>query len=132
QAIYKGPQGEFNGFAGGVSKSRTGNSSIQVTKAKPGYAVGAIFARGGNGFDAFQPIYMKITPNGLDPNDSYKGPHIGGEGGGSGTVGGDGNFIVGIHGKLGDSTNKVEAISIITLTRGAAALTNPAPKRPTN
>ena len=46
---------------------------------------------------------MRIKGNALDTSDRYDGPHVGGEGGGSGTLGGDGNFIVGIHGKVNDT-----------------------------
>jgi hypothetical protein len=116
QAIYKGPQGDVNGAAGGYARTRS--SAIMVTKAKAGYAVGAIFTRGGGGLDSFTPIYMKITENGLDPNDKYEGPVIGSStgGGGGSTLGGDGNFIVGIHGKLHDTSGKVEALSVVSLT----------------
>ena len=113
QAIYLGAKGEFLGVAHGVPKK---GAQFQVTKAKAGYAVGALFTRGGGGFDALQPIFMKMTATGLDPNDSEKGTYIGGEGGGAGTFGGDGNFIVGIHGKVASNNNHIQAISAVTLT----------------
>jgi hypothetical protein len=47
---------------------------LLTTKAKPGYAVGAINTRGGVGFDMSKPIYMKIAGNGLNKNDKYDGP----------------------------------------------------------
>jgi hypothetical protein len=77
--------------------------------------VGAIYVRGGAAIAAFKPIYMKITDKGLDTNDSYEGPRIGiTKGGGQGTLGGTGNFIVGLHGKLGD--RKLGTLSPVTLT----------------
>jgi hypothetical protein len=88
---------------------------MMVVKAKPGYAVGAIYARGGGGFDAFKPIFMRITDTGLDTDDKYEGPHIGRKGGGDGTLGGDGSFIVGLHGKVNDK-GKMEAMSPVTAT----------------
>ncbi len=88
---------------GNVYGSAERGAVPQVAKAKPGYAVGALFIRGGGGFDAFRPIFMRIKGNALDTSDRYDGPHVGGEGGGSGTLGGDGNFIVGIHGKVNDT-----------------------------
>ena len=91
----------------------------QIVKAKPGYAVGAIFVRGGGGFDAFQPIFMRIKEKELDRDDRYDGPQIGGNGGGHGTVGGDGNFIVGLHGKIGNA-GKMEAMSAVSLTTSIA------------
>ena len=86
----------------------------QVVKAKPGYAVGAIYVRGGGGFDAFKPIFMRVKDKGLDTKDSYEGPQVGGTGGGEGTVGGDGNFIIGLHGKANDQ-GKIEALSTVSL-----------------
>jgi hypothetical protein len=115
QPIYRGAKGEFAGLAHGVPRK---GMQVQITKAKSGYAVGAIFTRGGGGIDAVQPIFMKMTPTGLDPNDSEKGAYIGGEGGGPGTFGGDGNFIVGIHGKVDANNNHIQAISAVTLTSG--------------
>ena len=113
QAIYRGPKGEFNGAPAGAVNART---PILVTKAKTGYAVGAIFTRGGGWLDAVQPIFMKMTPTGVDPNDSYKGPYFGGEGGTAATMGGDGNFIVGIHGKIDANNGRLQAISAVTMT----------------
>ena len=79
QAIYRGPKGEINGAAAGTI---TGRLPIQVTKAKAGYAVGAIIIRSGAWLDAIQPVFMKMTPSGVDPNDSYKGVQLlGGDGG---------------------------------------------------
>jgi hypothetical protein len=99
----------------------------EVTKAKPGYAVGAIYVRGGGGFDQFKPIYMRMTATGLNINDKYDGPVVGGMGGSEDTVGGDGNFIVGIHGKSGQN-KKVEALSVITLATEPAMPKNPRPR----
>ena len=74
------------------------------------------FTRGGGGIDAVKPIYMKLTENGLDVSDRYDGPHIGGHGGGEGTVGGGGNLIVGLHGKITGKDRKIEALSVVALT----------------
>jgi hypothetical protein len=38
---------------------------------------------------------------GLDPTDKYESPWVGGEGGDERMLGGDGRFVVGIHGRLG-------------------------------
>jgi hypothetical protein len=113
QAVYKGENGEFYGAFAGKANVR---DRLLVTKAKAGYAVGSIYTRGGGGFDAVQPIFMKMTQTGLDPTDSYKGTYIGGDGGSEATYGGDGNYIVGIHGKVNTSNGHVAALSIVTLT----------------
>ena len=82
------------------------------------------------GFDAFKPIYMKMTAKGLDPSDSYDGPYVGGMGGGDGTLGGDGNFIVGIHGKTNDNRTSVQALSLVSLTvNEPAGGLDPMPKK---
>jgi hypothetical protein len=113
QPIWMTARGERIGTAYGTVDKR--DSPIQLTKAKPGYAIGAIYTRGGGGFDAFKPIYMRITRKGLDVNDKYDGPYIGGKGGGDGTVGGDGNFIIGLHGKANDKGH-IYALSVVSMT----------------
>lgn len=116
QPIYLTAAGEVHGKIYGVAEP---GAVPQIVKAKPGYAVGAIYVRGGGGFDAFKPIFMRVKNKGLDTEDRYEGPHIGGQGGGEGTVGGDGNFIIGLHGKLSDQ-GKMEAMSAVSLTTEAA------------
>ncbi|HEX3313253.1 MAG TPA: hypothetical protein VHR72_00115 [Gemmataceae bacterium] len=129
QAIYRGPKGEFNGAPAGAVNAR---KPILVAKAKTGYAVGAIFTRGGGWLDAVQPIFMKMTATGVDPNDSYKGPYLGGEGGTAATMGGDGNFIVGIHGKIDSNNGRIQAISAVTMTNNETAAPTTTKKKRTN
>jgi hypothetical protein len=118
QPIWLTARGEVKGRVYGVPDR---GAVPQTVKAKPGYAVGALYVRGGGGFDAFQPIFMKITDKGLDPNEKYEGTYVGGKGGGEGTVGGDGNFIVGIHGKIDLKRNtRIQALSIVTINNGDA------------
>ena len=112
QAIYATAKGDVTGRAFGTAER---GAAPLTARAKPGYAVGAIFVRGGGGFDAFQLIFMRVTESGLRTDDRYDGPKIGGDGGMQGTLGGDGNFIVGIHGKTNDQ-GKMEALSPISLT----------------
>jgi hypothetical protein len=128
QPIFLTGAGELYGKTYGVAER---GAALQTVKAKAGYAVGAIFVRGGGGFDAFKPIFMRVKDKGLDTKDSYEGPHIGGQGGGNGTVGGDGNFIVGLHGKLG-ANDKMETMSAVSLATEAAPASGdpvPAPKK---
>jgi len=56
-----------------------------------------------------------MTAKGLDKNDKYSGPQIGGNGGREGTLGGDGNFIIGLHGKI-NKNGKMESMSPVLLT----------------
>jgi hypothetical protein len=113
QPIYATPFGELVGANYGVPGKK--DSPRATIKAKPGYAVGALVVRGGGGFDAFKPIFMRVVGNGLNKNDTYEGPHIGGMGGNEATLGGDGSFIIGLHGKVQEKTGKIEAMSPITL-----------------
>jgi hypothetical protein len=115
QPIFLTSQGELKGKIYGTPKQ--GEMPVS-TKAKPGYAVGAIYTRGGGGIDAVQPIYMRLNDRGVDPNDKYEGPFVGGKGGGEATFGGDGNLILGIHGKIEDN-GKISAISPISIDPNA-------------
>ena len=126
QAIYLTSRGEINGKAYGKIER---NATSQVTKAKPGYAVGAIYVRGGGGFDAFKPIYMRMKENGLDTSDTYEGPYVGGNGGGESTLGGDGNLIVGLHGKV-NKDGKMAAMSPVSLSTEGPAIAKPDRKTP--
>ncbi len=72
---------------------------------------------------------MRMTDKGLEPKDSYEGPHIGGMGGGAATLGGDGQFIIGIHGKISDKPH-MESISPISVAGAPAAVDGPMPKKP--
>jgi len=113
QPIWRMARSEVYGQAYGTLEK---GAKVEETKAKPGYAVGSIYTRGGGGFDALKPIYMRLTDSGLDTNDRYEGPHIGGQGGGEGTFGGGGHPIVGLHGKMSGKERKIDALSIVTLT----------------
>ena len=112
QPIYRGPKGEFLGAGTGTANVRT---QFAVSKAKAGYAVGAIFIRSGAWLDAIQPVFMKMTATGVDPSDSYKGIFLGGDGG-SGTMLGDGNFVVGVHGRVDGGNGHIQSLSPITMT----------------
>jgi hypothetical protein len=124
QAIYRGPKGEILGAATGNPRG-----AIVATKAKAGYAVGAIYTRTGSWLDAIQPIFMKLTSSGVDPNDSYKGPFLGGEGGGPTLLGGDGNFVVGIRGRVDNGSGRIQALSPITMTTNFGPLVKQGQKK---
>jgi hypothetical protein len=88
-------------------------------EAKPGYAVGRIHIIRGIFLQGILITYMRIGPNGLDPNDSYDSPHYGGPGGNVlGYVGGDGSYVVGIHGleELGQRP-RVYTLGLLTAPR---------------
>jgi hypothetical protein len=112
QPIYLTARGEVYGKKYGEPEK---GAKVMEAKARPGYAVGALYTRGGGGFDAFKPIFMRMTDRGLNVNDKYEGPHVGGKGGGEGTLGGDGHFIVGLHGKV-NKDGKMEAMSAVSLS----------------
>jgi hypothetical protein len=68
--------------------------------ARPGYAVGAINTRTGLLLDAFQLVFMKLKDGQLDPQNSYTSDWLGDPRGGvDGYATGDGNLVVGIHGR---------------------------------
>lgn len=95
QPIFMTPMGEKLGINYGLPKG----GKLLTVKAKPGYAIGEIHARGGLGWDAIKVTFYKIEKDKLNKADSYTSEHVGGMGGGETTFGGDGSFIIGIHGK---------------------------------
>jgi hypothetical protein len=75
----------------------------QEIVAKPGYAVAGIVARGGTRVDGFKVVFMRVAGPGLDPRDSYTSKWLGGSGGGDEMkIGGDGGYVLGIHGRSAD------------------------------
>ena len=114
QPIFLSPRGEVKGASYGTARN---TDFLKVAKAKTGYAVGALYVRANpqSRLLTLKPIYMKITDKGLDTTNRYVGPPIGADGGESQLLGGDGNFIIGLHGKI-TIDNKVGALSVITLT----------------
>ncbi len=93
QPIYLTAQGERVGAPYGKA-----DDYVVCLKAKKGYAVGAIDTHFGAAFDSVKLTFMKVKADGLDPNDFYQSIQIGGDGGGPGRLGGDGTFVVGLHG----------------------------------
>jgi hypothetical protein len=92
--IFLTRKGKVAGPVAGVG----GSGGVHV-EAKPGYAIGRMFCRTGLHLNTITITYMKITPTGLDPNDSYEGACYGGEGGsGRDMIGGGGTLIVGVIG----------------------------------
>jgi hypothetical protein len=95
--IYLTAMGEIRG-------EQCGGSPYSTLKAKPGFAVGAVFFRATNknqlvrGFYQIEIVYMRIKGTRLDPSDSYNesygfGPH----GDVAGTLGGNGAPVVGVR-----------------------------------
>jgi hypothetical protein len=112
QPIFLTPRGDQNGTTYGGSK---GTDTLRTTKAKAGYAIGAIYIRANQTrVLALKPVYMKIIDKGLDPSKSYQGPQIGAGGADATMVGGDGNFIIGLRGKI-TTDNKIGALSVLTI-----------------
>jgi hypothetical protein len=70
--------------------------------ARPGYAVGAIVAKGRNRVTGFRAIFMRIEGAKLLSSDSYESLWIGGRLGGEELrLGGDGRVIAGLYGRQG-------------------------------
>lgn len=74
-----------------------GASPVRVI-AKPGYAVGKLFCRTGGYLDALTITFMRVGDRGLIVDDAYDSRHGGGGGNDYGPFGGNGAFLVGIHG----------------------------------
>jgi S1-C subfamily serine protease len=88
--------------------------------ARPGYAVGGINVRSGLGIDSVSLIYMRINGDRLDPRDAYESPVYGGSGGQGRPpqlLGGTGEPIVGIYGRLpNDPDSAFIGLGLITVT----------------
>ncbi len=98
-------------YVSGKSHGKDVPPSITVV-ARPGYAVGAINTRTGLFLDAFQFVFMKFDDGQLDPSDSYTSDWLGDpRGGGDGKASGDGNLVVGIHGRT--SGREVDMLGLV-------------------
>ncbi|HJZ59715.1 MAG TPA: hypothetical protein VKE74_32530 [Gemmataceae bacterium] len=128
QPIWMTARGTIKGRVYGMPRKGDKTEAPVSTRAKPGYAVGALHLRTGLGMDQIKPIYMRVTDKGVDINDKYDGPQIGGLGGGPNTLGGDGTFIIGIHGRVDRTTGKIEGMSVVTM--GDPNAKRPRPKKP--
>jgi S1-C subfamily serine protease len=71
-----------------------------TVKAKPGYVVSGMSMRTALAIDGFTLTFAKLGANGLDLSDTYKSEQVGGNGGGSSSIGGNGALFVGATGHL--------------------------------
>ena len=110
QAIYLTPAGETTGSIYG---SQHNVSRVIVTKAPPDFAVGAVEVHGGGGLDALKVTYMRINGTRLDPTDTTSTPRIGGGGGGSSPLDGDGTPIVGICGATAEKNQQWLGLGVV-------------------
>jgi len=78
--------------------------NVVTLKAKPGYAVGAMAAKHGLGFDGMSVTFMKVGADGkLDPKDSYESDYVGTDEKKTPTkVSGGGTLAIGIVRKTND------------------------------
>ncbi|MFO0806341.1 MAG: hypothetical protein U0791_24825 [Gemmataceae bacterium] len=113
QPIYMTPFGEAVGGSYGTAGKK--DSARATVKAKPGYAIGGLSIRAGGTVEAVKPVFMRIVGKGLNKDDSYEGPMIGNTTQDLTLLGGDGAFIVGLHGRLNEKSGKFDALSPITL-----------------
>ncbi len=98
QAIYDQQGTQVRGKTYGSA-----NPEHVRVEAKPGYAIGAIIARGGYRVDGFRAVFMRIKGDQLDPSESYESRWLGGRGGSADVkLGGDRRRVIGIAGRYGD------------------------------
>jgi len=96
----------------GKTYGRFGGTPQEIV-AKPGYAVAGIVVRGGIRVDAFKVVFMRVGGASLDSRDSYESKWLGGTGGGGEVkLGGDGAYVVGIHGR---SFEDVDCVGLVQL-----------------
>ncbi len=101
QAIYSSGRRQWMskryGSPGGL------NTSV---RAKAGYAVAGIAAKGGLRLDGFKVIFMRDRKDRLDASDHYESQWVGGKGGGQESLlGASGRFVIGIYGSCGDDVD---------------------------
>ena len=97
QPIFWTKKGRDNGSYHGL---RT--DLVRHIYAKPGYAVGGLRIRHGEGIGLLSVMFMRIKGDRLDPDDSYESSFYGGIGGEKRAptlIGGTGAIIVGVFGK---------------------------------
>ena len=99
QPVYRKDGRDIEGKSyGRLDPSRQRDAQLQQVIAKPGYAVGSMEVNAGAMIDSFRCVFMKVTDAGLDPNDSYDSPQVGGQGGGKRVLSSAGDRIVGVFG----------------------------------
>lgn len=129
--IFRQGDREWVGGTAGTLPSRKVVRVMQEA-ARPGYAVGGLWVRSGAGLDRLCLVYVKITPDGLDPADTYTGPWVGNsDGGGDHYIDGKGRPIVGLTADAGGG--QARSLGIVTAqlppaTKKADRKPEPAPK----
>ena len=85
-----------------------------TVKAKNGYVLGGVQIRSGLLIDGMSVKFMKRDRDRLLVQDSYDSEWLGGNGGGLGTIGGQGHFFAGICGHLNDQRSPV-SLGLVTV-----------------
>jgi hypothetical protein len=99
--------------AGKVHGNRIGRERKNIAEAvaKPGYAVGALVAKGRDdrdGVNGFRVLFMRLDGVRLDPSDAYESGWFGGRrGGAEAKLGGDGSIVIGIRGRESDNLDAI-------------------------
>ena len=93
------------------------NGKVVSMQAKAGYAVGGIVAKGGDLFDGFKVVFMRLHAGQLDKNQSYESEWVGNREGfaasaesikAQGTyLGCDGKLVIGIFGGSGFAVDSI-------------------------
>jgi predicted Zn finger-like uncharacterized protein len=115
--IWLTPGGEKLGEAYGKPPA-----NVTILKAKPGYAVGGIVARGGGGLDGFSVTFMRIDKKSLKKGDAYTSAWFGCKGeakpGPGEMLGGDGSLVVGLQGRIHEPEGKIGAFGLVLVPPG--------------
>ncbi|MBM4070115.1 MAG: trypsin-like peptidase domain-containing protein [Planctomycetes bacterium] len=94
--IYWTSEGATLGQERGVSTKRT-----VIVRAKDGFAVAAVEIKSALVLNSLRFTFMRVGKTALDPNDRYQSEQIGGPGGNdSGSVSGNGAFVIGFCGRI--------------------------------
>ncbi|MBI1368211.1 MAG: hypothetical protein GC162_06105 [Planctomycetes bacterium] len=106
EPIFMTPAGQTIGLK--VGKGKTDHEIV----AKPGYFISDINLRGGERLDGFQLVFMRMTARGPDPKDTYQSDWQGGTGGSPKSISGNGQPVVGIHGKAGEDIDSLGVVFV--------------------
>ena len=110
RAIFETANGRIRGDSHGTTLGKPNF----VIEAKPGYAVVALEARGGDRLDGFKALFWKIHEFdvSMDAEGSYQSDWVGGQGGGKARhpLSSNGSPVLGISGRSGTQIDRLGLI----------------------